>query len=151
MKYSSKVQKPEKLPSTITKSIWVTLSLSYHLKCLSKPFNNEYLLSTDKKVVGGYRLQTAKYQMEKLQKQQLRVHPAAGDFVPRPPALPKRVPPSHPPAVHRNRLTVYPPSNQRTEQLIHRAERENLEKLPSLVNPVPSLARCSEMLGPWDW
>lgn len=102
------------------------------------------LFCTDKKVVGGYRLQTAKYQMEKLQKQQLRVQPSAGDFVPRPPALPREAPHSQPPQLHRNRLTVAPLSNQRRE-------RENLEKLPSLVNPAPSLARCSEMLGPWDW
>lgn len=98
----------------------------------------------DKKVVGGYRLQTAKYQMEKLQKQQQRVHPPAGDFVPRPPALPRRAPPAFLPMVHRNRLTVGPSSNDGTEG-------EDFDKLPPLVNPPPSLARCSEILGPWDW
>lgn len=140
---SSKVQTPEK--STKYKNN-VALLCSVCPSCV-----DECLLSADKKVVGGYRLQTAKFQMEKLQKQQLRVHPPTGDFVPRPPAPPRRVPSSHPPAVHRNRLTTCPSSNQRTEQLSHRAERENLEKLPPLVNPAPSLARCSEILGPWDW
>lgn len=105
---------------------------------------SETLFCTDKKVVGGYRLQTAKYQMEKLQKQQLWVHPSPGDFVPRPPALPRRAPHSDPSTVYRNRLIVRPSSNQRTEP-------EDLEKLLPLINPAPSLARCSEMLGPWDW
>lgn len=102
--------------------------------------------------MGGYRLQTAKYQMEKLQKQQLDLHPSSDVCAPRPPAIPKRLP-SLKAALHRNRLARCLVSSQKAESThsLQSADGVNVEKMPRLSHLAQGLVRCSEMLGPWDW
>lgn len=107
--------------------------------------------STEKKVAGNYKLQTAKHQVEKLQSS---LHPnsdafaAAGPLQPAPP--PKKNPP--PKAVlRRGRLSRSTKHKAEATHNFQKTDSVNLEKLLPLPIPEEALDRSFEMLGSDDW